>query len=51
MVTFMAIMVFYELVVALTLKSFLKTSGIKVVNIEKRNEDLILLQTQIENYH
>ena len=38
MVTFMAIMVFYELIVALTLKSFLKTSGIKVVNIEKTND-------------
>ena len=46
MVTFMAIMVFYELIVALTLKSFLKTSGIKVVNIEKTNVFLI-----IKSYH
>ena len=38
MVTFMVIMIFYELFVALTLKSALKTSGLKVVNIEKTND-------------
>ena len=38
MVTFMVILVFYELFVALTLKSALKTSGIKVVNIEKTDD-------------
>ena len=38
MVTFMAIMVFYELAVALLLKFFLKTSGIKVVNIQETKD-------------
>ena len=38
MVTFMVILVFYELFLALTLKSVLKTSGIEVVNIEKTDD-------------
>ena len=38
MVTFMAIMVLYELVVALLLRTFLKTSGIKVINIDGTND-------------
>ena len=38
MVTFMVILVFYELFLALTLKSVLKTSGIELVNIEKTDD-------------
>ena len=38
MVTFMAIMVFYELAVALLLKFLLKTSGIKVINIQETKD-------------
>ncbi len=38
MVTFMTIMVLYELILALLLKFFLKTSGIKIINIEDSKE-------------
>ena len=39
MVTFMTVMLFYELFVALLLKFYLKNSGIKVVNIEETNDN------------
>ena len=38
MVTFMVILVFYELFIALILKSALKKSGIKIVNIQKTDD-------------
>ena len=40
MVTFMTVMLLYELFVALLLKFFLKNSGIKVVNIEETKDNV-----------